>query len=121
MFNFSRVRDFFSGLIAKFWDNKKLYKNLVHVEDLASKAGPYIKMAGDIIVGMTPTNIDNEAWAAIKAKYPKLFDGTLTDQDTAKLYALGIATDLVERKFPEVTTTVARTAVQIAYLIENSK
>lgn len=121
MFNFARIRDFFSGLLSRFWDNKKLYNNLVYVEDLIAKVGPYMKIAGDIAVGLIPGNVDDAAWDLIKAKYPKLFDGTKVDTETAKLYALGIATDLVERHYPEVSTTVARTAVQLAYLIEKSK
>jgi hypothetical protein len=121
MFNLSRIREFFSGLLRKFWDNKKLYNNLVYVEDLIPKVGPFIKTAADIITGLTPTTVDDMAWKAIKEKYPQLFSGQKVDPDTAKLYALGIATDLVERHYPEVSTTVARTATQLAYLLEKSK
>lgn len=121
MFNLSHIRNFFSGLLSKFWDNKKLYNNLLYVEDLIPKVGPYIKIAGDVITGATPGELDDAAWIAIKAKYPQLFDGKPIDPGTAKLYALGIATDLVEVRFPEVSTTVARTATQLAYLLEKSK
>ena len=121
MFNLSRIRDFFSGLLGKFWNNKSLYNNLLYVEDLIPKVGPYIKTAGDIITGLTPTTVDDIAWKAIKEKYPQLFSGEKVDPEAAKLYALGIATDLVERRYPEVSTTVARTATQLAYLLEKSK
>ena len=121
MFNLARIRDFFSGLLRKFWDNKALYNNLIYVEDLIPKVGPYIKIAGDIITGITPTTVDDAAWKAIKEKYPQLFIGQKVDSETAKLYALGIATDLVERRYPDISTTVARTATQIAYLLEKSK
>lgn len=121
MFNLGRIRDFFSNLLKKFWDNKTLYNNLIYVEDLIPKVGPFIKIAGDIAVGLTPGGVDDAAWAALKAKYPKLFDGTKVDPEIAKLYALGIATDLVERRYPDISTTVARTATQIAYLLEKSK
>lgn len=121
MFNLARIRDFFSGLLRKFWDNKALYNNLIYVEDLIPKVGPYIKIAGDIITGITPTTVDDAAWKAIKEKYPQLFSGQKVDSETAKLYALGIATDLVERRYPDISTTVARTATQIAYLLEKSK
>lgn len=121
MFNLARIRDFFSGLLRTFWDNKKLYNNLVYVENLIPKVGPFIKIAGDIIVGVIPGNVDDAAWAAIKAKYPQLFDGTKPSEEALKLYALGIATELIQHHYPEVSTTVARTAAQLAYLLEKSK
>ena len=118
---FNLIRNFFSSLLSKFFDNKKLYNNLIYVEDLIVKAGPFIKIAGDIIVGAIPGNVDDAAWSLIKSKYPKMFDGTGVDPELAKLYALGIATDLIKSRYPEVSTTVARTAAQIAYLLEKSK
>lgn len=121
MFNLARIRDFFSGLLRQFWDNKKLYNNLVYVEDLIPKVGPYIKVAGDIITGLTPTTLDDAAWKSIKSKYPQLFDGDKPNEETLKLYALGIATDLVQQRYPDISTTVARTATQLAYLLEKSK
>ncbi len=121
MFNLARIRDFFSGLLGKFWDNKKLYNSLMQVEDLIPKVGPYVKIAGDIVVGAIPGTVDDAAWAFIKNKYPRLFDGSPVDRELGKLYALGIATDLVELRYPEASTTVARTATQLAYLLEKAK
>jgi hypothetical protein len=121
MFNFARVRDFFSNLIQKVWDNKKLSNSLNYVEELIPKIAPFIKIAGDIITGLTPNTLDDAAWLMIKSKYPGLFNGETLDDETKKLYALGIATDLVKSRFPEVSTTVARSAAQIAYLLEKNK
>ena len=115
------IQNFFSKLLSKVWGNKSLYNSLLYVENLIPKAGPFIKVAGDIITGMTPTNVDDAMWAVIKNKYPQLFDGSKVSQENAKLYALGIATDLIENQFPEVGTTVARAAAQLAYLAQKAK
>ena len=117
----SAIKNFFSKILGKAWNNKSLYSSLLHVEDLIPKVGPFIKTAGDIITGMTPTNVDDAMWAVIKDKYSQLFDGSKVSKENAKLYALGIATDLIEHQFPEVGTTVARAAAQIAYLVEKNK
>lgn len=121
MFDLARVRNFFSGLLSKFWDNKKLFNSLTQVEELIPRVGPFVKIAGDIVVGAIPGTVDDAAWALIKSKYPRLFDGSPVDKELNKLYALGIATDLVEIRFPEASTTVARTATQLAYLLEKTK
>jgi len=115
------VLNFFSNLLSKFRGNNRIYNSLVYVEGLIPKIGPFIKIAGDIIVGLVPTEVDDAAWAIIKGKYPHLFDGSKLNQDTLKLYALGITTDLVQYHFPEASTTVARTATQLAYLIQKNK
>lgn len=118
---FNTLRNFFSKLLSKAWGNKSLYNSLIYVEDLIPKVGPFIKQAGDIITGLTPSTVDDAMWAVIKNKYPQLFDGSKIDKENAKLYALGIATDLIENQFPEVGTTVARAAAQLAYLAEKTK
>lgn len=121
MFNMTRVRNFFSNLIGKVWNNKNLANSLNYVENLIPKVGPFIEIAGDIITGLTPTQLDDAGWLLIKSNYPKLFNGEPLDDDTKKLYALGIATDLIQQRFPEVSTTVARTAAQMAYLLTKAK
>jgi len=119
--SFNRILEFFSSLLNKFRGNTAVYNSLIHIEDLVPKVGPFVKIAGDIIVGITPTRIDDATWGFSKSKYPQLFDGSNPDTDVLKLYALGIATDLIQQRFPDASTTVARAAAQIAYLVQKNK
>jgi hypothetical protein len=118
---FNRIGNFFTALLSTFRGNSKLHNSLTYVEDLIPNVGPFIKIAGDIIVGIIPGNVDDATWSFIKAKYPQLFDGSKQDKDLLKLYALGIATDLIQKRFPDVSTTVSRAAAQLSYLVQNSK
>lgn len=105
---FHKLADYFRSDRAKADAEKALQYALM--------AAPYIKLAGDIITTLTPTGVDDVAWRLITTKYPRLFDGSLVTDDERKLYALGIAGALLEAKFPALDTSVARTAIQMAYL-----
>lgn len=80
------------------------------------QAMPYIKTAMAIIAGLTPTPVDDLVWAAVIRKYPSFFDGTLTTLDELKAAALVAAAELFKAAFPKISTTVARVAVQMAYV-----
>lgn len=77
---------------------------------------PYLKIAADIVVGLTPTQVDDIAWGLLKAKYPGLFDGSIRTEAELKAYALQVAATLLRQKFPKVDTTVAVLATQMAYV-----
>ncbi len=77
---------------------------------------PIIDVLATIGTALTPTQIDDALWSAIKAKYPRFFDGSITTGEEMKLYLLAIATELFKAKFPTATTSLARATVQLAYL-----
>lgn len=77
---------------------------------------PVITIAADIVAMVTPTGIDDAFLSLLKGKFPKLFDGSIKSPDELKLYALGVATELLKARYPSVSTTVARAATQLAYL-----
>lgn len=83
--------------------------------EYTAKALPFIDLAADIVAGLTPTTVDDMLLASIKTKYPQLFDGSLKNGDQVKLFALGVATDLLKYHFPWLSTSIARLAVQAAY------
>lgn len=109
---FTRIGGFFKGLFA----NKEAIKAAFdRTFELSARALPYLETAATIASGITPSKVDDLALAAIKTAYPRLFDGSITTGDELKLYTLGVATTLLKQKYPEVSTTVARLAVQTAY------
>lgn len=99
----------------KFFTSGKAKADAELALKYAVEALPYIRIAGDLIVGITPTSIDNLAWAALNAKFPKLFDGSVHTSDELKAMALGVASSLLQSKFPKLSTTVAVLATQIAF------
>jgi hypothetical protein len=101
--------------VASFFSSGKAQKALSTVADYTALALPYIDIAADVIAGVTPTTLDDKALAAIKVKYPRLFDGSIKTGDEVKLYALGVASELMTSKYPQLTTTIARASVQLAY------
>jgi hypothetical protein len=104
------------GAILGFFKSGKAQKDAEVALEYAVKALPYIKIAGDIITGVTPTGVDDILWNVVKNKYPKLFDGSIHTSDELKAYALGAASSMLQAKYPKLTTTVAVLATQIAYV-----
>src|SRR5689334_19947720 len=113
--NFKWLTGFF-GKIASLFTSDAAKRDLDAVANFTAAALPYIDIAGQIVTGLTPTTIYDIAFAAIKRKFPRLFDGTITSGDELKLYALGIAADLLASKFPQLSTSAARAAVQLAFI-----
>lgn len=108
------LRAYFSRVLAVF-TSPKAQQTLNQAADMTAAALPYIEIAGNIITGITPTTLDDQALAMLKAKYPQLFDGSIKNGEQLKLFAFGAAADLLKLKFPNLSTSVARLAVQAAY------
>lgn len=108
------VKDFFVATV-RFFKSGGAQKALQRAAELAPEVLPYIAIAADIAVGITPTTIDDAVLALIRAKYPALFDGSLKTPDEVKAFTLGVATELVKAEFPDVSTSIARLAVQAHY------
>lgn len=90
-------------------------KALQTAADFTAAALPYIDIAAQVAAGLTPTTVDDAVLALVRQKYPQLFDGSITNGDQLKLFLLGVATDLMKARYPQLTTSIARTAVQLAY------
>ena len=113
------LRDFFSR-IAAFFSSGAARKALNTTADLVPKALPFLDIAATIIAGATPSPVDDVLLAQIHTKFPRLFDGSLHTGDEVKLYLLGVATQLLQAKYPQVSTSIARAAVQIAYTAQHA-
>lgn len=112
------IKSFFS-FIARLVTSGAAKRALNRAAEIAPDVLPYIALAAEIVAGITPSQIDDVLLAAIKAKYPQLFNGSLKTADEVKLFTLGVAGDLVQAKFPGVSTSIARSAVQAIYLAEH--
>jgi hypothetical protein len=77
---------------------------------------PIVEEVGGLIVTATPTTADDAKWNELRQKYPELLDGQPKTPDALKLAALGIATRLLQARFPILNTSIARAAVQLAYI-----
>jgi len=82
---------------------------------IALHALPFLALAAQIVVGLTPTGVDDAVLAQIRLKFPRLFDGTIHTPHELKAYALAVAGELVKGRFPEASTSVARSAAQLAF------
>lgn len=84
--------------------------------DYSAYALPYVLMAGEIIASVTTTPLDDVVLVMLRAKFPTLFrtDPPLTRDELTSL-AVGIAAELMRLRYPELTTTLARSAVQLCY------
>lgn len=91
-------------------------KAIEKIADYVPVALPYVTTAAEIVAGMTPTQVDDLALGAIKAKFPQLFNGSLKTGDEVKLFTLGVATELLNHKYPQLSTSVARASAQLAYV-----
>jgi hypothetical protein len=106
--------------VAAFFVSGKASKALNTAAELVPKAAPYIDIAAEIAAGLTPSTIDDAMLAQIHARFPRMFDGTINSGEEMKLYLLGIAAQLLQSRFPQVSTSIARTAVQVAYTAQHA-
>lgn len=109
------IKKVFSA-IAGYFKSGKAQNDIELVAEFVPKALPFIKMAAEIGTMLTPTQADDVALAGIKAAYPMFFSGKELTPAEFKLALLGVATDLMRAKYPGLTTSVARAAVQVAYV-----
>jgi hypothetical protein len=106
--------------IAAFFSSGAANKALNTAAALVPKAMPFLDVAAAIATGLTPTTLDDAVLAQLHAKFPHIFDGSLQTGDEVKLYLLGIATQLLQSSYPQVSTSVARAAVQVAYTAQHA-
>jgi hypothetical protein len=106
--------------LAAFFSSGAASKALDAAAALAPKAIPFLDLAAAIATGLTPTTVDDAALAEIHARFPHLFDGSLKTGDEVKLYLLGVATQLLQASYPQVSTSIARAAVQVAYTAQHA-
>jgi len=112
-------KNFFQKLVA-FFSSGAASKALDAAAALAPKALPFVDLAAAIAAGITPTPVDDALLAQIHGKFPRLFDGSLNTGDEVKLYLLGVATQLLQASYPQVSTSIARAAVQVAYTAQHA-
>lgn len=116
-----------SGLLARLLQKFKGIKvrdDLVAVEDLVVEALPYLDIAAKIACGLLPVGsrlVVASELAVIHTAFPGLFDGTVKTHEEFSAYILGVAAHLLEMRCPSINTTVARTAVQLAYLVQQTE
>src|SRR5262245_54808558 len=106
--------------IAAFFSSGAASKALNTAAELVPKAIPFLDIAAAIAAGITPTSVDDTLLAEVHAKFPHLFDGSLRTGEELKLYLLGIATQLLQSHYPQISTSIARTAVQVAYTAQHA-
>jgi hypothetical protein len=109
------INSLFSKL-AKLFTSGQAQSALDKVAAFVPTALPYINIAAQIVTGITPTTLDDQALALVKSKYPRLFDSSLKTGDEVKLFALGVASELMTNRYPTLSTSIARAAVQLAYV-----
>jgi hypothetical protein len=114
-----KIKTFFARIIG-FFSSGAAKKALDTAAALVPQAMPFIDIAAQIAAGLTPTTVDDAMLAEVHAKFPRFFDGSLTTADEVKLYLLGVATQLLQARFPQVSTSVARAAVQVAYTAQHA-
>lgn len=109
------VKSFF-GKLFNWVKSGKAKASVDVVFEHIAKVMPIVTVALDIVTGVTPTPIDDIAWAAAKAKFPRLFDGSPRTGEEIKLAALAYATEAALAKYPVLTTNTARLAIEAALL-----
>src|ERR1044072_3507595 len=110
----------FFAKIAAFFSSGAASKALSTAAEMVPKAMPFLDVAAAIAAGITPTSVDDVLLAQVHAKFPHLFDGTLRTGEEVKLYLLGIAAQLLQSRYPQISTSIARTAVQVAYTAQHA-
>lgn len=104
------------GSIGAYFKSGKAASDADRALRMIGDALPYVRMAMDIVTSITPTNVDDLAWSALKKAYPTLLDGKPHTQDEVKLAALATAAHLLQERFPTLDKSIAIAAVQMAYL-----
>jgi hypothetical protein len=104
-----------AGVITGWFTSGKAKRDAQLALEYAAKALPFLRTAADVVTTLTPTGIDDAAWAVVKSKYPNLFNGTVQTPDELKGYALQVAAELLKQKYPQVDKTVAVLATQFAF------
>lgn len=109
------LKRFFGALSAYFTSNKAAQQAELALSYIG-KALPVVSQVAEILTKLTPTGIDDAVWASIKAKYPRLLDGTTKTPQEVRAEALILAAELLKSRHPELSTGTARATVQLAYI-----
>jgi hypothetical protein len=104
--------------IASYFASGEASQDFEQVARLVPVAMPYVAIVADLVVAVTPTKVDDAAVACLRAYYPDVVDGSIVTKslDDRKALAARVAGDLLKNKYPEVSTSIARAAVQLAYV-----
>jgi hypothetical protein len=102
--------------VAAYFRSGAAAQELDYVVQHIPAALPYIDLAAQIVTTLTPTGLDDAMYAQLKRKFPRLFDGTIKTGDELKLYALAVAAELLGQRYPTLSTSALRGAVQLAYI-----
>lgn len=108
------IKSFFKKVSA-FFSSGEASKALDTAAALVPQAIPFLDLAAEIAAGLAPSAVPQAALDKIHAEFPHLFDGSLKSGEEVKLYLLGVASNLLQAKFPQISTSVARVAIQVAY------
>ena len=115
----SKIGAFFSKILA-FFSSGAANKALNTVAELVPYAIPFLDIAAEIAAGVAPSAVPQIVLDQIHTRFPRLFDGSLKTGDEVKLYLLAVAGQLLQSKYPNVSTSIARTAVQVAYTAQHA-
>ena len=115
----NKIKSFFQK-VSTFFSSGEANKALNTAAELVPHAIPFLDVAAEIAAGLAPSAVPQAVLDQIHAKFPRLFDGSIKDGEDLKLYMLGVATQLVQSKFPQVSTSIARAAVQVAYTAQHA-
>jgi hypothetical protein len=101
--------------VAAFFSSGEANKAFNTAAALVPQAIPYLDLAAEIAAGLAPSAVPQVVLDRIHTDFPHLFDGSLKNGEEVKLYLLGVASQLLQAKYPQISTSVARVAVQAAY------
>ena len=110
----------FFNKVSTFFSSGEASKALNAAAALVPEAIPFLDVAAEIAAGLAPSAVPQAVLDQIHNRFPRLFDGSLKSPDDVKLYLLGVATQLLQAKYPQVTTSIARAAVQVAYTAQHA-
>lgn len=104
--------------VKKYFGEAEFAGDLAKIEDLIVEALPFLDAASCIAAGIMPKNILTVELAVVNTAFPRLFDGTIHTHDELSSYILGVAANLLQQRNPGINTTIARAAVQLAFLLK---
>ncbi len=96
-----------------FFGSGKAQKALDTAANYMAEALPYIDIGEEIIAGINP--IAGAMLVTMKTDFPGLYDGSIKTGKELRIYALGVTTELMKSRYPALSTTLARAALQMAY------
>ncbi len=109
------LKNLFSS-IRRYFTTGRAARDAQSALEHVGSALPFVRLAGDLLTrGFIPGIVDDAVWAALKLKFPALFDGRRKTPDELKIAALAAATELMRAKYPNLDTSIIRKAIELAY------